>query len=124
MGMFAFMLFIVGMVIYMFHVHGRDALIEENYYEKGINYNAELVNKTNKEVKFTFRSQDSSDQIDFIQHATVLPKEGTVHLTFFLIRKNNSIKKYKTEAVFEVIANGEVLSTATTSFFAQPEGND
>jgi cytochrome c oxidase accessory protein FixG len=87
-------------------------------------YNAELVNKTNKAVKFTFRSQDSRDQIDFIQHATVLPKEGTVHLTFFLIRKNNSIKKYKTDAVFEVIANGEVLSTATTSFFAQPEGND
>lgn len=87
-------------------------------------YNAELVNKTNKEVEFTFRSQDSSDQIDFIQYATVLPKEGTVHLTFFLIRKNNSIKKYKTEAVFEVLANDEVLSTATTSFFAQPEGNE
>jgi len=41
MGMISFMMFIVGMVIYMFHVHGRDALIEENYYEKGIKYNAE-----------------------------------------------------------------------------------
>lgn len=87
-------------------------------------YNAELVNKTNKVVKFTFRSQDRNDQIDFIQKATVLPKEGTAHLTFFLIRKNNSVKKYKTDAVFEVIANGEVVSTATTSFFAPPEGKD
>lgn len=85
-------------------------------------YNAELINKTNKAVKFRFRSQNDGDEIDFIQKADVLPKEGSVHLTFFLVRKNNAIKKYKTDAVFEVIANGKVLSTATTSFFAQPEG--
>jgi len=85
-------------------------------------YNAELINKTNKAVKFRFRSQNDGDEIDFIQKADVLPKEGSVHLTFFLIRKNNAIKKYKTDAVFEIIANGKVLSTATTSFFAQPEG--
>ncbi|WP_165585768.1 FixH family protein [Pedobacter nototheniae] len=47
MGMVTFMLFIVGMVIYMFVVHGRDALIEENYYEKGINYNEEYNAKQN-----------------------------------------------------------------------------
>lgn len=47
MGMVTFMLFIVGMVIYMFVVHGRDALIEENYYEKGINYNEEYKAKQN-----------------------------------------------------------------------------
>jgi len=45
--MIAFMLFIIGMVIYMFHVHGRDALIEENYYEKGIDYNTEYNAKQN-----------------------------------------------------------------------------
>lgn len=85
-------------------------------------YNAELINKTNKALKFRFRSQNDGDEIDFIQKAEVLPKEGSVHLTFFLIRKNNAIKKYKSDAVFEIIANGKVLSTATTSFFAQPEG--
>jgi cytochrome c oxidase accessory protein FixG len=85
-------------------------------------YNAELINKTNKAVKFKFRSQNNGDEIDFIQKADVLPKEGSVHLTFFLIRKNRTIKKYKTDVVFEIIADGKVLSTATTSFFAQPEG--
>jgi len=85
-------------------------------------YNAELINKTNKAIKFKFRSQNNGDEIDFIQKADLLPKEGAVHLTFFLIRKNNTIKKYKTDAVFEIITDGEVLSTATTSFFAQPEG--
>ena len=41
LGMVAFMLFIVAMVVYMFSVHGRDALVDEDYYEKGINYNQE-----------------------------------------------------------------------------------
>lgn len=41
LGMLTFMMFIVCMVVYMFHIHGRDALIEENYYEKGIHYNSE-----------------------------------------------------------------------------------
>lgn len=39
LGMVAFMLFITGMVVYMFSVHDQDALIAEDYYEKGINYN-------------------------------------------------------------------------------------
>jgi hypothetical protein len=41
LGMIAFMLFITAMVIYMFSVHGNDALVDEDYYEKGINYNQE-----------------------------------------------------------------------------------
>jgi len=47
LGMITFMLFIIAMVIYMFHVHGRDALIEENYYEKGIDFNTEYNAKQN-----------------------------------------------------------------------------
>ncbi|SFH43731.1 FixH family protein [Pedobacter insulae] len=41
-GMIAFMLFIIGMVVYMFTVHGNDPLVAEDYYEKGINYNQEF----------------------------------------------------------------------------------
>lgn len=41
LGMVTFMLFIIAMVVYMFSVHDKDPLIEENYYEKGINYNVE-----------------------------------------------------------------------------------
>lgn len=42
MGMVTFMLFIIVMVCYMFYVHGRDALIEDDYYEQGINYDDEF----------------------------------------------------------------------------------
>ena len=41
LGMVVFMLFIIGMVVYMFSVHGNDTLVDEDYYEKGINYNDE-----------------------------------------------------------------------------------
>jgi nitrogen fixation protein FixH len=47
LGMCTFMLFIIGMVVYMFKVHGNDDLVEEDYYEKGINYNEEYTAKQN-----------------------------------------------------------------------------
>ncbi|TDG36637.1 hypothetical protein EZJ43_09035 [Pedobacter changchengzhani] len=58
MGMLAFILFITAMVVYMFAVHDKDPLIEENYYEKGINYNADYnalqnVIKDNASPKIT-----------------------------------------------------------------------
>ncbi|RZK47056.1 MAG: cytochrome c oxidase accessory protein CcoG, partial [Pedobacter sp.] len=84
-------------------------------------YNAELINKTNEEMKFQFKSKDPKDKIEFIQAAGVLPRAGSAQVTFFLIRKNKSIKEYKSEAVFEVLVNGKTVSQATTSFFAQPE---
>ena len=45
--MLSFILFIVAMVIYMFSVHSKDALIDDDYYEKGINYNQEYDAKAN-----------------------------------------------------------------------------
>ncbi|WP_343523589.1 cytochrome c oxidase accessory protein CcoG [Pedobacter sp.] len=83
-------------------------------------YNAELINKTNQPIRFTFRSQNKGDVINFIQKPEVLAKEGTTHLTFFLIRKKNELKDFKSDVVFEVSANGKVISTASSSFFSQP----
>ena len=47
LGMVAFMLFIVAMVVYMFSVHGNDSLVADDYYEKGLNYNDEYKAKEN-----------------------------------------------------------------------------
>lgn len=41
LGMVAFMLFIIAMVAYMFKVHGNDALVENDYYEKGLHYDSD-----------------------------------------------------------------------------------
>lgn len=83
-------------------------------------YNAELINKTNKAIQFKFRSQDMNDVIKFIQLPEILPEEGSTHLTFFLIKKQDKIEDFKSEVKFEVIADGKVISTASTSFFSQP----
>jgi len=48
-GMAAFMLFIITMVIYMFSTHGNDALVDEDYYQKGINYDQQYKAKQNVE---------------------------------------------------------------------------
>lgn len=47
LGMAAFMLFIISMVVYMFKTHGSDALVEDDYYEKGIHYDKEYEAKSN-----------------------------------------------------------------------------
>ncbi|RZK90837.1 MAG: nitrogen fixation protein FixH, partial [Pedobacter sp.] len=47
LGMAAFMLFVTGMVVYMFRVHGNDSLVEEDYYEKGLDYDKEYEAKRN-----------------------------------------------------------------------------
>ncbi|RZL47774.1 MAG: cytochrome c oxidase accessory protein CcoG [Pedobacter sp.] len=83
-------------------------------------YNAELINKTNKTIQFKFKSQNAKDQIKFIQVPKVLAKEGSTQLTFFLIKKPENINGYKSDVVFEVLADGKIISTATTSFFSQP----
>jgi len=84
MGMFAFMLFIVGMVIYMFHVHGRDALIEENYYEKGINYNVEYDAKQN------VLHDDARPKITITHIQIVIQLKDSAQYELVLMRPANS----------------------------------
>lgn len=83
-------------------------------------YNAELINKTNRDIKFEFKTTDSNDRIRFIQPPNILPKEGSARLTFFLIKNRASLKEYKSLVTFELVADGKVISTASTSFFTQP----
>jgi cytochrome c oxidase accessory protein FixG len=83
-------------------------------------YNAELINKTNKDINFVFKSNNPADSIAFIQKPVYLPKEGTVRLTFFLIKKPKDLAGFKTDVLFEIKANNEIISKAETTFFAQP----
>lgn len=84
-------------------------------------YNAELINKTNKDIEFVFSSDNPEDQIEFVQQSTLLPKEGTTRLTFFLIKKEKDLTGFKTNVHFEIKANNKVISEAKTTFFSQPK---
>jgi len=83
-------------------------------------YNAELTNKTNRDMKFVFKSADANDKIEFIQADKMLQKEGTAHLTFFLIKQPKNIEEFKSKVKFEVKVNGKVISETSTTFFSQP----
>ncbi|SFH43746.1 cytochrome c oxidase accessory protein CcoG [Pedobacter insulae] len=83
-------------------------------------YNAELINKTNRDIKFSVRTNDSTDRIKFIQMPEILPKDGSTHLTFFLIKKQANLKSFKSNVVFEILSGGKVVSRTSTSFFSQP----
>ncbi|WP_412468675.1 FixH family protein [Pedobacter sp. KLB.chiD] len=91
MGMFAFMLFIVAMVIYMFHMHGRDALIEENYYEKGINYNAEYDARQN------VLQDDAKPRITITNTQLVIQLKDSAQYELILMRPANSNDDIKRE---------------------------
>lgn len=84
-------------------------------------YNAELINKTNKDIKFVFKSNNPDDKIEFIQKSSFLPKEGSTQVAFFLIKNQKNLTGFKTDVEFEITADNKVVSKAKTTFFSQPK---
>ncbi|RNL56063.1 FixH family protein [Pedobacter jejuensis] len=89
LGMITFMLFIVCMVVYMFHVHGRDALIEEDYYEKGINYNVEYNAKRN------VLNDNAQPKITVTKTQIVIELKKAAKYELNLMRPSNSLDDVK-----------------------------
>lgn len=89
LGMVTFMLFIVCMVVYMFHMHGRDALIEENYYEKGINYNAEYNAKQN------VIADDAAPKISITESQIIIELKEPAKYDLVIMRPSNSLEDVK-----------------------------
>lgn len=83
-GMIAFMMFIIAMVIYMFHVHPKDALIEENYYEKGINYNADY------QAELNVLNERAKPQITVTATQVIIQLKDRAEYDLVLMRPGNS----------------------------------
>lgn len=83
-------------------------------------YNAELVNKTNKDIRFVIVPKNKNDRIKEVQTHGILPKEGAVSVTFFLIKDAKNINGFKENVALEVWSRGKLISTAETSFFSKP----
>ena len=84
LGMGIFITFIMGMVGYMFYVHGRDDLIEKNYYEKGINYDAEYNAEQN------VLADNAKPQITFTQNQIVIQVKDSATFKLILMKPSNS----------------------------------
>lgn len=83
-------------------------------------YNAELVNKTGNDIRFKIKIADPTAKIQYINQSDKVEKGGSIKVTFFIIRPQSQIKKYKSEISLNVIENGKVISETETTFIAPP----
>lgn len=81
-------------------------------------YNAELINKTNKSLKFEIIPDDPATKIQYIQKQDSIAYGGVAKLTFFVIMPQRKLKKYKSDIGFKLVSNGKVLDRFETTFIA------
>ena len=83
-------------------------------------YNAELVNKTSGNIPFELKAEDDDVTIQFIRKESTIKKGSIVKVTFFIIRPQKDIEKYKSEIELEIFSNGKKIDEVKTNFIAPP----
>ena len=83
-------------------------------------YNAELINKTSAPINFSIQMPDEQTTIQYINKSNTLNRGESVKLTFFLIRPQHYIDKYKSALTLGIISGGKVISKGKTTFIAPP----
>jgi cytochrome c oxidase accessory protein FixG len=81
-------------------------------------YNAELVNKTNHDLKFIMEPVDKNVSIQYIEKETTIKYGERVKLTFFVIMPLARIKNYKTTIRFQLRSGNKTLDQFETTFIA------
>ena len=84
-------------------------------------YNAELINKTPHPIKFELSPSDEGTKIQFIRKEDTIEKGKSIKLTFFIIRPQNQISKYKSDVELKVLSEGKTIEELTTTFIAPPK---
>ncbi len=83
-------------------------------------YNAELVNKTSKSIRFQIVPDNPAIRIQYIQMQDSIAYGGVAKLTFFVIMPQAGISRYKTMIGFKMISGGKILDHFETTFIAPP----
>lgn len=83
-------------------------------------YNVELINKTSNAVKFELLPVDKGTTIQFIREEGTIGKGESVKLTFFIIKPQKDIEKYKSEVGLKVLSQGRTIEELSTTFIAPP----
>jgi hypothetical protein len=84
MTMAIFMLFILGLGVYMLSKQGNDTLVENNYYEKGLTYNEEYDAQEN-----TF-SEHVEPTITINPNQLILQLKDSASYSLLLMRPSNA----------------------------------
>jgi cytochrome c oxidase accessory protein FixG len=83
-------------------------------------YNAELINKTNSNIKFEIVPEHPGAKIQYIQKHDSIAYGGVAKLTFFVILPQSEIKTYKSVIKFKLIANDKIADRFETTFIGPP----
>ena len=83
-------------------------------------YNAEIINKTNHSIDITIKPADPMAKIQYIQNVKHLEKGSSTKLTFFVIRPQKGIEKYKSDINLNVLSGDKVIEELETTFIAPP----
>lgn len=81
-------------------------------------YNAEFFNKTNRPISFEVVPTQKGASIQYVTKPTVLEKNSSMKITFFVMRPRESINSYKSDIKLQVLSEGEVLENIETTFIA------
>jgi cytochrome c oxidase accessory protein FixG len=79
-------------------------------------YNADIINKTNKQQNIELVAEDPAVKIKYIQAPGKLHKESSTKVIFFLMLPANQIHAAKTEIKLNIVEHGKVLNTIKTTF--------
>lgn len=83
-------------------------------------YNAEITNKSNRDIHFKLASEDKKDSIEIVQGGQYLKKDSSMSITFFLIKKKADIDEFKSPVRISIIENNQKINTVKSTFYAQP----
>lgn len=99
-------------------MRGSGMLYQEqpNGYISNI-YNAEIINKANKNRPVALRAEDPAIIIKYIQALpSVINKGGDVKTMFFILIPAKKISSLKTDVRLQLISGGKTIQTVTTTF--------
>ncbi|TCD01115.1 cytochrome c oxidase accessory protein CcoG [Pedobacter psychroterrae] len=83
-------------------------------------YTAELVNKTNRNIRFSLVPDDKHMKIQWVQKADSIKYGSSIKITFFVIMPQELIKSYKTKIGFKLLSDDKVTDQFETTFIAPP----
>jgi cytochrome c oxidase accessory protein FixG len=83
-------------------------------------YNAEIINKTDHPINIQITPADATAKVQFIQKLTTLDKGSSTKITFFIIRPQKGIEKYKSDIKLNVFSGKKIIEMLETTFIAPP----
>jgi cytochrome c oxidase accessory protein FixG len=84
-------------------------------------FSFELLNKSAETIHFELVPRDSTISIQHVNAVSSVKSGESIQMSLFLLRKQEGIKEYKTDVKIDIIGNGKVMETLSTTFIAPPE---